>query len=215
MSCGTCPESGQFSAQTSALSGGQVMLGWAVDVEQWFRERQACGQTPQPVRVTPVATAAHDADEPPLGNTDPAAAGSPLLQSADKFVRTVGLLQGYTGLFRHPGAKRATLLSISSWLQRADDVVCYAYAAGGGRSQVALVIRSGAHVFRLTADPDQAQGVRVPMDRNFRSIQDAAEELARCQNRRGARFYCLGCGGQFSHRLAARGLCDRCLGTHP
>ncbi len=46
MSCGTCPESSQIPARSSAMSGGQVMLGWAVDVEQWFRQRQAQGQRP-------------------------------------------------------------------------------------------------------------------------------------------------------------------------
>ncbi len=48
MSCGACPESGQLAARAAALSGGQVMLGWALDVEQWFAERRAAGEIPQP-----------------------------------------------------------------------------------------------------------------------------------------------------------------------
>ncbi len=72
MSCGTCPESGQATAQTAALSGGQVLGGWAIDVKQWFAERrQACRE--------PVIRAS-------LDQSEEAQAARALLQAARKLV---------------------------------------------------------------------------------------------------------------------------------
>ncbi len=102
MSCGTCPESGQIPAQTSAMSGGQVMLGWAVDVEQWFQQRQAQGQRPaivprvQPIVFTPEpATEPAPAAPPDLGSAGPASATP--ASSADPYTPAVATMQSLTG----------------------------------------------------------------------------------------------------------------------
>ncbi len=45
MSCGTCPKSGQETAQTAALSGGQVLLEWALGGQhQVLQPYQAAAQ---------------------------------------------------------------------------------------------------------------------------------------------------------------------------
>ncbi len=83
MSCGTCPASGQLPAQTSALSGGQVMLGWAVDVEQWFRQRQAQNQGHPPVVRLPDDTPASGAQHAPDPRLKLVQAAQALLQDKE------------------------------------------------------------------------------------------------------------------------------------